>query len=69
MFDVDIPVGPGYESGEVVRRTIARMLASNVEPHYHTYYVIATLEREDGSELFRTIIPRTEISRELREAK
>lgn len=68
MFDVDIPVGPGYESGEAVRRTVARMLASSLEPHYETYYVVAMLTREDGTELYRTIIPRTEISRELREA-
>lgn len=62
VIEVDIPVGPGFESGEVVKRVCLRALVSTWEPRYKYYYIVATMERTDGTELFRTITPRTEIS-------
>jgi hypothetical protein len=66
----DIPVGPDMPGREPLTRLIVRVAAHEMEPHYETFYAIATFNRRDAngteSEFFRTVMPRTEISERLR---
>lgn len=66
FVEVDIPVGQGAHATETVKRVILRAVAANVEPQYEFFYVIAHFKGADETEFSRTIVPRTEITLQIR---
>lgn len=64
QFPVDIPIGPGSNGTQITERVIVRWLNKHTTPgEFETYYVIAEFENSNGKTFFRTITPRTEISK------